>query len=376
MILLELIFIGFFGLYLILIFFITIGWLRIKEEKKPFKVPATEISVVIAFRNEESRLQFLLDSLAKQTYPKHLFEIIFVDDHSTDNGSFFIDNYLKSNKIDNVTIAINKNGSNKKSALVLGFGLAKGNLIVTTDADCVMGENWLSSIASYYEKYHPKLISGPVAFKYNNFFERLQALEFSSLIASGAGAIEIKAPIMCNGANLAFEKDLIISNTDSFIGEKYISGDDVFLLMHAKNKYGNHLIHFIKNFDAIVYTNACNSAKSFFYQRIRWVSKSKGYTDFSTLGVSIIVFLANCFLMFLGIATVFYNSLITYFVIAYLLKLIFDFPIIYDINKFFQQKKLLYYYLPLQLVYSLYVVFFGFAGQFLPFIWKNRKFKK
>ena len=373
---LNLIFIIMFGLYFILIFIITIGWYKISVWGKYSLVLSTELSIVIAFRNEANQLPMLLDCLNKQIYPKNLFEVIFVDDHSSDNGYNIIETFIKTNRIDNFKIVNNDNGTNKKSALAYGFRLSKGNLIVTTDADCVMGENWLFTIASYYEKHHPKLISGPVAFKYNNVFEKIQALEFSSLIASGAGAIEIKAPIMCNGANLAFEKDLFCFDSDTHNAKNFISGDDVFLLMHAKIKYGNHLIHFVKSKDAIVYTKACESIKSFFYQRIRWVSKSSGYTDFSMIAVSLIVFIANFLLLSVGICSIFYKTLLIYFVIAFVLKLIVDFPIIYDINKFFNQKKLLWYYLVLQIIYSLYVVFFGLAGQFLPFVWKNRKFKK
>src|SRR6202034_3873742 len=114
-----------------------------------------------------------------QDYPKHLTEIIFVDDHSTDRTAEIIGSYaaqgvrllqLKEDKPLN---------SYKKKAIAEAIKLSTGELMVATDADCRMGSRWLSSIVGYYEKENPVMVSSPVTyFEERSLFERMQSLEF------------------------------------------------------------------------------------------------------------------------------------------------------------------------------------------------------
>jgi cellulose synthase/poly-beta-1,6-N-acetylglucosamine synthase-like glycosyltransferase len=147
----------------------------------------------------------------------------------------------------------------------------------------------------------------------SNFFQKAQTLEFISLIGSGAGAIGLKHPIMCNGANLAYEKSVF---KEKMLEKKFVSGEDVFLLHNLKKEYRDEIL-FLKNKDAIVQTNCLNNAKEFLNQRIRWQSKSKSYFDRDSIIVSLIVFFANSILL-LNIFLAFSDIVFLY---SFLLKL-------------------------------------------------------
>ena len=192
------------------------------------------------------------------------------------------------------------------------------------------------------------------------------------IMSSGAGAIGMNKPIMCNGANLLFEKSLYeCSNTESTLA----SGDDIFLMLYAKKKDKKN-IHFLKSREAIVYTKPTKSLKVFFNQRVRWTSKSKAYHDFDIIFTALIVTLAN-----LAIATSFIysfwdNYFFRIFALLFVTKSIFDLTILIPISRFFNQQKLLWLFLPLQVIYPFYIVFTVIFGLIGNFSWKDQKFQE
>ena len=364
--------------YMLFIVIFTYGWYNNHYYLPNGQLPVTSVSVIIPLRNEEVNCETLFCFLANQDYPQELTEVIFVDDHSQDNTYQMLTKLITEKGKNNfklIKCSDENEQSFKKAAIENGIRISTGDFIITTDADCKAGEKWISSIVSFYEKYHPKLISAPVVFTKNkSVFKSLQSLEFMSLIASGAGSVEMGVPIMCNGANLAFEKEAYyhigIDNPDN----KIISGDDVFLMLNVKKKYGRQAVTFLKCRDSIIQTPARSTLKSFCQQRIRWVSKSKNYRDTGIISVSLIVFLFNLLLVSALFTSVFFaNGLKIYFALL-IFKLLIDLPILFGVSAFFHRKKELIFTLPLQLIYPFYIVIFAILGQFISFEWKNRKF--
>jgi cellulose synthase/poly-beta-1,6-N-acetylglucosamine synthase-like glycosyltransferase len=172
----------------------------------------TFVSVIIPARNEESDIERTLSDLASQDYPASLFEIIVIDDNSTDRTTGIVSDFIKAHQTSFSIrlIEMNKEGrAFKKGAITKGVRMANGKLLITTDADCIRTAHWLTCIVSYYEQYSSEMICAPVAFhSEENFFQRMQGLEFCGLIAIAAGSIAMKKPMLCNGANLAFTKSI------------------------------------------------------------------------------------------------------------------------------------------------------------------------
>jgi len=364
--------------YMLIIVLFTYGWFRNPDFLPDNHQPQTDVSVVIALRNEEDNCEDLFGFLVAQDYPAELTEIIFVDDHSQDNTYKVLKALINKDGKNNIRL-INSNTESeqsfKKAAIENGISISKGKLIITTDADCRAGGKWISSIVNFYETYHPKLISAAVVItQEKSIFKSFQSLEFMSLIASGAGSVETGVPVMCNGANLAFEKEAYYKTGIDHPDNKLISGDDVFLMLKIKNKYGSRAVRFLKCRDAVIQTPACPTMKSFCQQRIRWVSKSKNYRDAGIVCVSLVVFLYNLLLLTAMMASVFSCMGLKLYLALLVFKIIIDLPLLYGITAFFLRKKELRLSLPFQFIYPIYIVIFAVLGQFIHFEWKNRKY--
>ncbi len=360
--------------YILLIAGYNIAWFNIKHWKITDTKPNTKVSVIIPARNESENILRCIENVCAQTYPSDLLEIIIVDDSSTDNTAYLVKNFISKAHFKNISLIELASGnlSSKKQAISEAVKIAKGSLIITTDADCVMSSKWIISIVEYFEKYNPVMIIGPVSFcNESGVFQKMQSLEFMSLIASGAASAHLGTPIMCNGANLAYEKEVFLKTRDGEASDKFVSGDDIFL-MHKIKKTFKRKIVFIKSRDALVQTKPQVTVKSFLNQRKRWVSKSHGYTDTATIITALMVFLFNFILLSCFIFSFFSSFFFNIFIICFASKLIVDFPILMGASSFFKKKKMMYFYIPLQLIYPVYIVFTGLSGLFGNFSWKDR----
>lgn len=352
----------------------TKGWQSLKTLKTDSNETEVRVSIIIAARNEEDNINTFVYALQSQSqsYPKELYEVLIINDHSNDNT------VLEFNKIksaDNIRILNLPEGiSGKKAAINYGIEESVGDLIVTTDADCSFGENWLASIVSLYKQTDSKMIIAPVVFnKKKSLFNSLQSLEFISLIASTAGATAIGKPIMCNGANLAFERKAF-DTVNGYKGvDKNASGDDVFLMHKIKEVYGSEAICFLKADEAIVYTNAKESLKELINQRKRWASKATNYTDKSTQYVSWLVFLIN-FMLIISLFFVFTDfKFVLLFLGSFFLKLIIDYRLLKLSTDFFNRKGLMRLILLEEFLYSFYVCYIAFTAPFGKYKWKGRR---
>lgn len=376
----ENIFLGFVLLvtviYSSLILYFTYSWIRIRIWNKKTSSHKTKVSVVIPVRNESSNIIRCMESITSQDYPAELFEIIVCDDSSTDNTVALVREYIDQTKHSVRLIELSlKKRIFKKQAITEAVSAATGQLIMVTDGDCIMNSKWISSFVGYYEEHQPPIIAGPVFFTdEKGIFSKLQSLEFMSLVASGLGSVSGNFPVMCNGANLAYTKEAFISSGGYTSDSGYVSGDDIFLLVKITKLFPGK-IGVIKSADAIVCTHAQKNLKHFIAQRIRWVSKSRGYRSFPAIFTSVTVYLTNFLIFMSGILSFFNHKIFMVFIVIFLFKCIVDFPVLASITGFAKKRNLLIYFFPLQIFYVIYVSLIGIAGNFATNTWKGRKIK-
>ncbi len=329
--------------------------------------PMFPISVIVPFRNEEKNLPPLLVALAAQTYP-HL-EIILVNDHSTDLSLNIVQNFQQM--IPSLKL-VNAKGEGKKNALKEGIAESTGDFVVCTDADCIPGKDWIQTIANYQAEHYCDMIICPVKITTGkSLFQKLQALEFTTLIASGAGAAGIKKPIMCNGANLAFSRLAWERSLDE-LKENEPSGDDMFLMMSIKKRNGK--IHFLKKKEAMVETSACETISEFINQRKRWVSKSKSYSDFQVIVVGLLVMAINLLMLGYLLYGFSYPIALKAALLIWLVKSLLDMLFLSKTLDFFGQKQLILLTPIFAVIYPFYVFFSGFLGLLGTYTWKDRRY--
>ena len=362
-------------LYLIVVIAFIKGWHKLVYFKPKDQLLQTKVSVLVAARNEAENIAKTIDALIAQRYDKALTELIFIDDHSTDHTAEIISSYADRGV---QLIRLNEDqplNSYKKKAIQTAIAQATGTLMVTTDADCRMGPEWLNTIVSFYETYKYKMISSPVAyFEEKSFFERAQTLEFLYLIGLGASTIGNKKPSTCNGANLAYEREAFYE-VGGFKGiDDLASGDDELLLHKMAAKYEGN-IGFLKNEDAVVYTHPKATLKEFIQQRKRWASKSTRYKNKSIIVLGVCIWLFNLSILInigVGLFIGFYFKLA---LLQLLAKMLVECLFLYDVTTFAKRKSLLILLPVLNVLHILYIVYIGVAGNTGKYNWKGRMVK-
>ncbi|MFP4048088.1 MAG: glycosyltransferase [Bacteroidales bacterium] len=360
--------------YTVLIITFWIGWQNTlafsPESKSSPEEHGILLSVIIPFRNEKNNLEALIDSLAQQDYPEELHEFIFIDDHSEDNSIQLLKKLTE--KINNIKILQNgKKETGKKSALLKGISHAQGKIIVQTDADCTMGNNWLSTIAAFYNKHNPSMLLSPVVLTgQKNILQTFQEFENAALITTTCGSTYFKKPILANGANMSYKKEIIEKNKDPF-KTSIPSGDDIFLLQTLINKHEGE-VKFLKAKDAAVYTEACNNFNEIKNQKKRWLQKSKHYKNKNITINGMIAFSGNLVVilsLIMSIAT----SGWWIFSLVFSLKIFADSLAILSPMIFFKRRLSLHSLFISHLIYPVYTIWLvviAFKGNNE---WKNRK---
>lgn len=335
------------------------------------------VSILVPFRNEEKNILQSLKSITSQSFDNNQYEIIFIDDNSDDN-SFEILEYAK--KPNNVKILKSPISSteraHKKKALKYAIENCRGEIIVTTDADCVHNENWLKNIVNSFDE-NTAFVSGPVEFLSNgSIYAELQKLEFSSLILVGAGLIGIEKPIICNAANLGFRKSIFNEVGGYEDNLNLTSGDDEFL-MQKISRTTNYTIKFCFEKDAISYTNPNKTLNQFFQQRKRWASKGLHYVDKKIILTLILIFLFYLGIPFQLILGIFYdNVFLGTLVISIIFKLIIEYKVIKNGSKNLFDKPKYFTFLLAEILHIPYIIISGISGLFGNYKWKGRNIKR
>jgi cellulose synthase/poly-beta-1,6-N-acetylglucosamine synthase-like glycosyltransferase len=372
--------------YVVLIIFYRHSWLKVESYQPQNKNKNTTlITVVISARNEEKSIDHCIESLIKQTYPVHLFEIIIVDDYSIDSTAAIANSFNQKNisliKLRDFIETENLN-SYKKKAIETAISLAKGNLIVTTDADCIVQPDWLKTIASYYEDYDSVFIAAPVIYEgisfadsaFKKFFKIFQLLDFMALQGITAASVYKKIHNMCNGANLAYEKKAFYKVGGFERIDNIASGDDM-LLMHKIQSMYPDKIGYLKSANVIVQTQPSETIKEFINQRIRWASKADKYPDFKITTVLFLVYFLNAWIFFIGVYSFFRLKFFYLLLLLFTVKISAELFFLFPVTKFFGKQKLLWWFIPSQPFHIVYTLIAGWMGKFGSYTWKERKVK-
>lgn len=337
------------------------------------------VSVIVPARNEGDDIAACLDALLGNTYPTHLFEILVVDDHSADDTAHIVRRYMTvHNRTDQQRLHLLSlqdagpvQAAFKKSAIEWAVRQARGDVILTTDADCTVGPGWIETLLGYFTP-GTDFVSGPVCYHIRNrLTDPMQALEFMGLIAVGAGAIGVGRPNMCNGANVAYRKQTFL-DLGGFSGIDHVASGDDELLMQKIHAAHPGAVRFCADLAAVVYTDPVRSWRGFFNQRRRWASKGRHYANLQLVVMIVLIYLFYALWLGLAIAAIFQPALRLWVGAALGIKIAAEFPLLWLAARHFKRVPLMLYFLPEQLLQIPYVVTIGLAGSLGRYTWKGR----
>ncbi len=381
-----------FSVYTLLIVYYWLSWINITNYKAPAGQSVTGISIIIPARNEANNIKACLDAIVTQNYPADLFEILVVDDFSSDDTAAIVLQYASQRvKLISLKDFINPDDVNayKKKAIEIAIGQSSGELIVTTDADCMVPKNWLQTIDSFYQKTGASFMAMPV--KYDapkNFTEAFQSLDFMTLQGITGASVHKHLHSMCNGANLAYTKKAF-EQVNGFTGIDSIASGDDMLLMHKIYLQNPQKVFFIKSQELIVQTAPMHTVKDFFNQRIRWASKADRYDDKRIFAVLLMVYFFNLLLVVVPLVSIFNNAVVSfhlypfsitasvmeYWLFLIISKTIIELLFLFPVARFFKQTSLLWLFPIMQPFHIVYTVIAGWLGKFGSYKWKGRKVK-
>lgn len=347
-------------------------WNRI-QAFKPDSNPELKVSVLIPVRNEALNILNLLGDLEKQDYPFKYFEVIIIDDHSEDKTITLVNEFIKESALE-ISVLQLDDKVGKKAAITAGIKESKNEYILATDGDCRLPASWIRTFASRYEMSdNPNMIVAPVLMQSDNLFTKLQLMEFSALIGFGGSSLKMGTAATCNGANLSYKKS-VFKQVNGYKGNENVpSGDDEFLMLKIFKKF-NGTIAFLKSTGAVVKTPAKQNLRDLINQRIRWSSKWKFHKS-SYITFSAMLFFADYACLIYAVLMVMMGSF-HFDVVAsvILLRWLTEYYYILNVVKFLGGSTKWSYFLVMQIIYPVFVIFLGFASIFGIYHWKGRAY--
>jgi cellulose synthase/poly-beta-1,6-N-acetylglucosamine synthase-like glycosyltransferase len=338
------------------------------------------ISVVVAARDEEKYISPCIQSLLNQDYPLDKYEIIIVDDFSTDKTAELIKKFESSvTNLQYLSSNANEQGhiiSYKREAIQTGINASKGEYILLTDADCTVPTSWITTYSEQFIKEDWVFIGGPVTIsdENQNLLTSFQGLDMIGMMVITGAGYHSGNQLLANGANMGFSKQVFndLGGYNQF--PKKASGDDMFLLHHFHQQHPKS-IRFLKTLSAVVVTQPEHSIKSLLRQRIRWASKNNAYKEMNINFSLSVLFIVSLTIVILGVLSIIQASIFfPMFFVLYIFKIFSDYLLQREAIRFFNKRKLEKYFFLSQNIHTLYISWVGIMASLFPvYQWKGRK---
>jgi cellulose synthase/poly-beta-1,6-N-acetylglucosamine synthase-like glycosyltransferase len=325
------------------------------------------VTIIVAARNEEKNIRKCLESLVQIDYPHEKLEIIIVDDYSTDSTGKIIDEFSNRypfiKKVIPSLKVIPKPG--KTNAIVNGIKNSKGEIIFTTDADCVVQPSWIKTQLKYFTD-NIGVVTGFTFQKSYSQFTGMQNLDWVYLLTVAAGTINLGLPLSCIGNNMAYRR-----NAYDWVGGyeniKFSVTED-FALLHKIHKHTHYNVVFPTEPSGINLSEPCQDWKTLYRQKHRW---GKGGLDSPLIGFVIMFWGWLSHLLIL--LQIFFGSGLT--ILLTTLKILSDLVFLFIPLKKFKMVNQLKYFLAFEIYFILYVLILPFIVFFdKKVIWKEREY--
>lgn len=358
------------SIYFLLLLWMALGFIAHKKYLFSNNNLETNVSIIVCARNEALNIKKCLTSIINQKYNKAHYEILLVNDASTDNTLKIAEEILKNSNC-NYQIISNESHIGKKKSIVKAIECAKFNLIVTRDADTFTNsENWLHVLVNFYIDSKSEFIICPVLIMpQNNLLNALQETESFVLNIFTMASVFHKTPFLCSGANLAFTKNLF-KETGAYTNHlKIESGDDVFFLEDVKKTRPN-TITYLKNKNAVVFTLPQNKFKALVQQKARWAGKLRHSKNPLNWLVALVIIGVNAFFVSCILSVIFSPKQWFFPLIFIISKLLIDILLVFLASRFIKLKTSLFLTILAAMFYPIYALIVAVSLLFMKPNWK------
>lgn len=229
------------------------------------------VSVLVAARNEEVFLPLCLNSLVSQDYPRDRIEFLIIDDHSTDKTVECIRSMARTDdRIHHVAAATYPNLAGKAAALHTAVQIAKGEILMVTDADCTPPSPWIRNMVGSLLESKDGMICGVTTVSHRDLFSGIQALDWTLMLATAAAASEARFPITGIGNNMCILRS-VYDEVGGYPGLPDSVTED-YALFRAVNQTSSWRARLLLNPYLVNFTAPVDTIQEVWQQRKRWAA--------------------------------------------------------------------------------------------------------
>ncbi len=352
------------------IYFLRQGLSKLHCESNTQSLPS--ISIIVSMHNEASNATPCVEKLVDLDYPKDLFEIILVNDRSTDNTADIIEGFAKRYSfIQTFAVqTVDPDFAPKKHAIDQAIHRAKGEIILLTDADGRVPNGWAKHMVECFSDnvgmvigYAPYNTSSP----FNRLLYRLLSLEYLSHASVAAATTGLRYPVTCVGTNIAYRKKVYIDLNGFGKFRNIHTGDDDLFLQRIREET-DWQIKYCTHRNSQVLNDPPTTWKKFFHQRLRYASKGFLYPIRVTFSL-IFFYIFNLLLILSPITLLLDSGYAILIIILLTLKGIIEFNFLNTAASSLNDMRHIHLFPVAFLLHIPYVVVFGVLGQLRGFKW-------
>lgn len=273
----DALFFSFAAVVLIQLFYYGFVFLKFSISNEPNPTAKNiPVSVIICAKNEADNLRLNLPTIISQAYSN--FEIVLVDDHSSDDTLEVMENFAQQHS--NIKIVavkpIDKFWGNKKYALTLGIKAASHNFLLFTDADCkAISNQWIINMSAHFSTTKSIVLGyGAYEKKKNSILNKLIRFETLLTAVQYFSYAILGAPYMGVGRNLAYRKDTFFEVSGFMSHMNIKSGDDDLFVNQVGNR---HNVAICSVQDSFTFSQTKKNLASWLKQKRRHISTAKFY---------------------------------------------------------------------------------------------------
>lgn len=361
----EIVFLSAVSVYFIATVILSVGltkkFNKLADEELPFA------SVIVAARNEEQNISECLQALSELEYPVGKIEIIIADDASTDSTNEIVRKFIENKPKFNLIEVTDDDGKlkGKANAISQAIKIAKGEIILTTDADCVVNPFWAKTIASYYSG-NTGVVCGFTLQENENLFSAMQSVDLIYLLSVAAGSMNKGNPVSAIGNNMSYRKKAY-TDAGGYEAIPFSVTEDYSLIKAVDGLKKFKLIYPVDP-DSLIHSKSCTTLGQLFHQKKRWAVGGLG-SDLKGFIVMFTGWFAN-FMLFLS---VFFFTKTVLIIAAF--KILTDFFFLSGVYKNLTVDLKILHFATAWLYQVVYIVFLPAAVLFSRKVkWKEREF--
>jgi 1,2-diacylglycerol 3-beta-glucosyltransferase len=229
------------------------------------------VSVIVPARNEETNLPACLASLAATDWPMDRWEVLVVNDRSTDRTPDIIDDWASRHdwlkplhRSDDDAIG---NLRGKPGALQAGIAQAKGSILLFTDADCTIPSTWIASMVSAFDTDGVGMVCGTTVIRTRTAPAAMQDVEWTLAHALARAGLSNGVPLGCFGNNMAIRAS-VYEAVGGYAGIPFSVTEDLALLLAVHG--AGHTVRYLCDPSSTIETLPCETMGEYVRQRKRW----------------------------------------------------------------------------------------------------------